>query len=232
MHGDPLGGVAKAGPVRLCSIDDCGQQARRQGWCGTHFKRWARYGDPLTMRRAAPVRDHPETCSVEGCDRLYYARGWCSRHYSRWLYKGDPLVMSRNAPGQMSPCRVDGCTRHSKSFGWCDLHYRRWLRTGDPTKILRREAGSGSVKRNGYMAICVDGKQRLEHRVVMEGLLGRPLRPDGTVHHRNGRRDDNRPENLELWSSSHPSGQRVEEKVRWAREILRLYGDLLDLMAA
>ena len=60
----------------------------------------------------------------------------------------------------------------------------------------------------------------------MEREVGRPLLDCETVHHVNGVRDDNRLENLELWSSSHPAGQRVEDKVRWAREILALYASL------
>jgi hypothetical protein len=64
----------------------------------------------------------------------------------------------------------------------------------------------------------------LEHRVVMEQKLGRPLRPDEHVHHKNGVRSDNRPANLELWSRWQPPGQRVDEKLAWAREFIALYG--------
>lgn len=77
--------------------------------------------------------------------------------------------------------------------------------------------------RDGYRIIRIDGSEVREHRWVMEQLLGRPLLAHETVHHRNGQRADNRPENLELWSVSQPAGQRVEEKVAWALQILRLY---------
>lgn len=59
----------------------------------------------------------------------------------------------------------------------------------------------------------------------MEQQIGRKLLPDETVHHKNGVRDDNRPENLELWSSSHPTGQRVSDKVEWAKMILVRYAE-------
>jgi hypothetical protein len=66
-----------------------------------------------------------------------------------------------------------------------------------------------------------------EHILVVEELLGRYLLPNESVHHRNAVRDDNRPENLELWTRPQPTGIRVSDAVAWAREILALYaGDV------
>lgn len=64
-----------------------------------------------------------------------------------------------------------------------------------------------------------------EHRLVMAEHLGRPLTRDEFVHHRNGIKHDNRIENLELWTRSHPDGQRVIDKFEWAIEFIERYAD-------
>jgi len=64
----------------------------------------------------------------------------------------------------------------------------------------------------------------------MSRIIGRPLLANENVHHRNGDRLDNRPENLELWVKSQPCGQRIEDVVAHAEEILRVYEPLVDAM--
>ena len=92
------------------------------------------------------------------------------------------------------------------------------------------------VKKNGYVWMSIPanisptGKkcEMLEHRYVMEQSIGRPLLPEETVHHINGVRDDNRLENLELFSSRHGPGQRVRDKIDFAVEMIALYPEFLS----
>ena len=80
------------------------------------------------------------------------------------------------------------------------------------------------VDNTGYTVVRVDGRIRPEHRVVMAEILGRPLVKGESVHHKNGQRSDNRPENLELWVGPIRHGARASDLVcihcgkKWGEE--------------
>lgn len=173
-------------------------------------------------------------CAVDGCDSPAKTRGWCTKHYGRWKAHGNPLTKLTNWREPKTPCKVEGCERLKHTHDYCEMHQRRFRLTGDPGPAGRLTAAPGTARRvdsNGYIVVS-DYKGRkggaLEHRVVMMEHLGRDLLSHESVHHINGDRADNRLENLELWSSSQPPGQRIEDKVKWAKEILELYGDEVE----
>ena len=123
-------------------------------------------------------------------------------------------------------CQIDDCSKAHIAKGMCQMHYRRNRLHGNPNFIMND--GSTNDK-YGYVQIRIikgngkSGKYKYEHRIVMEQMIGRELLANESVHHKNGIRNDNRPQNLELWSKGQPAGQRVEDKVEYALEILRLY---------
>ena len=93
-----------------------------------------------------------------------------------------------------------------------------------------RWKGDRTRHKAGYVMAWAPGHPRagkgqyvFEHILVMERLLGRHMVPQESVHHRNGVKDDNRPENLELWTRPQPAGIRVSDAIAWAREILDRY---------
>jgi hypothetical protein len=77
-----------------------------------------------------------------------------------------------------------------------------------------KKIGHPLANNNGYVP---------EHRLVMEQKIGRPLLPNETVHHKNGIKDDNREDNLELWTNDHGYGSRIEDKINYALEIIKMY---------
>jgi HNH endonuclease len=173
-------------------------------------------------------------CSVDGCDRVATERGWCHGHYLRWVRLGDVLPDRPLGRRRNFMCRVAGCSNEATARGLCSAHRFRMKKTGSvrAETPIKKVAGNGYIHHTGYRIVpvapedrwLVDGEaSAAEHRFVMARMLERPLTPDESVHHRDGNRLNNNPANLELWSRFQPRGQRVEDKLVWARDIMRRY---------
>jgi len=81
-------------------------------------------------------------------------------------------------------------------------------------------------KRAGYILIWNGRKWQVEHRFIFEKHLGRKLLKGEIIHHRNGKRADNRLENLQLLTNkTHSSGIETKHSedicyLLWRIEIL------------
>lgn len=152
-------------------------------------------------------------------------------HYSRFR-RGKDIDAP---PSGTRLCDYPKCGRKHSTRGYCQGHARH-LRNGEELRPLinrLKNAGDATSWVNGGGGYVIrrilqeDGslKQQAQHRLVMEEHLGRELVGDENVHHVNHVRNDNRIENLELWTVPQPIGIRVRDQIAWAKEILERYKD-------
>lgn len=209
---------------KFCTIDGCDSRLLAQGRCSKHYTSAVRSGEierkPLKVVNAGP-------CPVDGCGKPKYGAGFCQAHYERFKKYGDPTAGASRKTG--GSCSTEWCSGVVVANGVCAACYARIKKHGHPGYAARHMRRFEKViDSNGYVRVPVpgpDGKVRRvpEHRQVMEQFLGRPIRKSENVHHKNGDRTDNRIQNLELWVTTQPAGQRPQDLMRWAREILKTY---------
>jgi len=169
-----------------------------------------------------------KTCSLDNCNRQLKAQGLCNAHYKR-LLRGNPLDKPLRKGNELKTCSVDGCLNVHEAKGYCSRHLQRFYDGVALTSEWRGYGINRRINHLGYSMICGPGISKpsqyvLEHRYLMEQFLERKLNRNENIHHKNGVRSDNRLENLELWTTQQPSGQRVEDKISWAKDFLEKHG--------
>lgn len=203
-----IGSKPKTGETKPC--ENCGTnfyvptgKVDRAKYCSTVCQRAGRSIEPITI-----------VCG--SCNQPFQTKRSDQKYCSWECLHPEESMLDLTC----EHCGVDFQRRRSNKDGtrsFCSIRCWREHQT---------ENATGHIAEDGYVIISVNGKPIREHRFVMGQHLGRDLLPHENVHHINGQRDDNRIENLELWSTSQPSGQRVEDKLEWARWFISEYEGL------
>jgi hypothetical protein len=148
------------------------------------------------------VIEYVRTVNVNGI--LWKCSCECGEHVN---------VYRRNLTKKQSPTKSCGCLRKESA---------RKRMTGDS----HHNWGGGKpiINGKGYMEYR-HGELRgvREHRHIYEKYYSIKLGPHQNIHHINGNRLDNRIENLELWDTSQPSGQRIEDKIKYYFKLVEDY---------
>lgn len=218
------GSYVRGAKTECSGVAECGKKHNALGFCGACYQRKKKSGELENK----PLINAGLVCSVDGCDKEARTKGLCIAHYEKLLKYGDPLAYAPRRTGVQ--CSIEGCEQSAIARGWCRMHYARWQANGDPTKTKIASWKKDRIDGDGYVQVYAPGHANArktnrvpQHRMVMSEFLGRPLKKNESVHHISGEKTDNRIENLELWVTTQPKGQRPQDLVNYAKKILKTY---------
>lgn len=193
--------------MKIC--ETCGRVSKKlqRKVCYTCYDRMYRRDNPMSIKVCI-------SCGIT-CQKRSGNKELCRSCYSKDYEKKPERIEKRK--------KVSAALRRSKKGLPEDAILK--------PRPSKRSCGEGWINGNGYALLykplhpnAMKNGQICEHALIMSEMLGRPLKKFESVHHKNGIRDDNRIDNLELWHKGQPSGQRLDDKIKWAKEFLEEYG--------
>lgn len=169
--------------TKFCSSECCNQHARDN----TERKSNCEHCGKEYLKERPTTRFCSRACDAAAKSGIHeFTCGHCGVKFSK---KGTNLRIYKY-------CSIDCSVRANNAI-------RKSVRGGQPPELWTRV-----VQTDGYVTIQTPEGTKREHRYVMEQKLGRALLKGENVHHIDGDRANNAPDNLELWSKAQPSGVR------------------------
>jgi hypothetical protein len=224
---------------RTCTFKGCDKPLLAKGYCSAHYRQ-SRKGKPLRPIRpfsgktgpygpGGPCRfnELPQVRSGEWepCLAARATGGWCAGHAAQWYEKRPLKPLRRRRTG----CDFPGCSNRHSCRGYCAAHYQQ-LRQGKTLTLLNLRKGwyraSNDISTSGNLNIPTPTNEGTSQNIQRSWLqcLNGPSCPRRKCTTGTRQRDDNRPENLELWARGRqPPGARVSDLVEEAIRILLLY---------
>jgi hypothetical protein len=117
-----------------CSVDGCEKESRGRGWCGTHWLRWRKYGDPTFVKKPGVDYMIKGVCSIEDCGRPAHAHTYCHRHLYHYKRHGDPL----HTP------KITGRPWKGDQPTWAAVHKRLYRMLGPAVRFTCVDCGRGA----------------------------------------------------------------------------------------
>jgi hypothetical protein len=167
----------------LCSVTGCAREARKRGWCKTHYMQWWYRGKSPTDAAIRPYGR--KTCSVEGCEAPHKVKGFCEIHWRRWQHHGSTERSIRKfefvtyAGVHQRVRALWGSASQYPCISGCGRTAREWAYDGtDPSQLL----GGGFSRYRGllhysqwpefYMPMCVRCHRQLDAAARIRELSG------------------------------------------------------------
>lgn len=199
---------ANSNRQKYCTAD-CRLGTTQCAGCGEEFQRTAGGGTKqrfcsTTCYYGTEARTRNRTCELCGAE-CEPGNRFCSYACA------NEAARAVRAKTVCQHCGTEFTAKASLKRKYCSRSCSSRARNAAPGAIV--PIGTTRMEGGGYIMIKTEGGWQQQHRQVMEEALGRPLHPRERIHHRNGVRHDNRPENLELWhmKKKDPAGIRAAD---------------------
>jgi len=132
----------------FCKVDGCESVSANSGYCGKHFMRFKRHGDPLKVTKRSYSEN--STCETQDCENKPKAKGLCTKHWNLERKKNAGICIVSNCKNSVKAknlctthydkersktkpkCSVGNCTKNEHVKGFCNQHYIMWKKHGDP----------------------------------------------------------------------------------------------------